>query len=665
MSASLPGSSSGPAFASQSVPSRWNLRAAWRRSTQSGILYPKRLALCALDALCTAASLYIAFSLRLGEPALRPYWLALYLAIALPAVGLRLFSLVLLRVYRIMARYTGARDLVALALATTLGSVLLTGYRIAAHLDALPWSVVAIDWFVNFFLIAGSRMAYRLLLEARPQPVDHDRQRRILIVGAGPNGVGLAREIHRYSGGNCQLVGFVDDDPRKQNVLLDGAPVLGTTEEIRQIVTRKDVDNVIVAVTPATGPLLRELARRCEGCKVRFQIATGFAGMDGDERLQRLRDVSVEDLLSRAIHSVDNEESAAYLRGERVLVTGAGGSIGSELVRQIVLSKPAEILLLGHGENSVFEIEQELRREYEVTPTCLIADVRDYDRLMQLFQRHRPTVVFHAAAHKHVSLMEANPEEAITNNVLGSRNLVRIAAQTGVKRFVMISTDKAVNPTSVMGASKRIAEMVVQAESRRTFMECATVRFGNVLGSRGSVVPLMQKQIARGGPVTVTHPEVMRYFMTIPEAVHLVIQAGAIGGRGTIYMLDMGKPIRILDLAHNLIRLSGLVPGKDVPVKITGLKPGEKLFEELLTAEEGATVTRHERIYVAAPADFPIEQFDENLAALIAAAQRGNKQEIMRLIQVFEPGFRKYGDHAVIADAAPEPAREAEMRQAI
>jgi FlaA1/EpsC-like NDP-sugar epimerase len=432
--------------------------------------------------------------------------------------------------------------------------------------------------------------------------------------------------------------------------------VLGRTEDVRRIVTSLMVDTIIVAMADPPALLIREITRRCEGLKVRLRVAPGLIGLRRENALPAVRDIALEDLLPRREIVTDREEISGYLYGERVLITGAGGSIGAELVRQILAGNPSEIILLGHGENSIFEIEQELRRNYQRVPISLIADIRDYDRLLMLFLQHRPTVVFHAAAHKHVALMENNLEEAITNNVLGTRNLARIAGQTGVKRFVMISTDKAVNPTSIMGVSKRIAEMVVQVESRRTLMELATVRFGNVLGSRGSVIPLMQKQIAQGGPVTVTHPEATRYFMTIPEAVQLVIQSGAMGGRGTIYMLDMGEPVRILDMAHDLIRLAGYTPGKEIPVEIIGLKPGEKLYEELLTAEEGATVTRHQRIYVARPAPFPTEEVESQVEALIQAARKSDSTEILRRIKTLVPDFVGSQAHAITAVPAHQEA---------
>ncbi|MBM3493701.1 MAG: polysaccharide biosynthesis protein, partial [Armatimonadetes bacterium] len=445
----------------------------------------------------------------------------------------------------------------------------------------------------------------------------------------------------------------------------------------------EQVDEVVIAISSARGPQIRDITKRLESVPVRLRISPGFAELDETDMFSNLRDVQLEDLLRREPVMVDMHEISAYLSGARVLVTGAGGSIGAELVRQIANVRPERLILLGHGENSVFEIEEEIRRscagvsptsEREPRPsrpsgpsptsracegtalaggpspigiTSVIADVRDYGRLLRVMQELRPTVVFHAAAHKHVPLMEMNPEEAITNNVLGTRNLARAATQVGVRRFVMISTDKAVNPTSMMGASKRVAERVVQVESARSSTEFATVRFGNVLGSRGSVVPIMRRQIERGGPVTVTHPDVTRYFMTIPEAVQLVIQAGAMAGTGTIYVLDMGEPVRIMDLAHSLIRLSGLVPERDIEIKITGLRPGEKLQEELLTAEEGTSLTKHARIFMAAQTPPPVEDVDGHLDLLIAAAQAGDHAGMLTEIALLAPANKCGG---IVAD---------------
>ncbi len=530
--------------------------------------------------------------------------------------------------------------------ATSLGSALFIGFLAASGRMNYPKGAVLIEWMLSYFAVAGLRMLVRVQCEKQDRRGGPTRaqcaERRILLVGAGSMGAILAREISRRHSEGLHLVGFVDDDDAKHKMLLQGGAVLGGVDDLPSLLDRLSVDEVVISVKEPTGDLVRRVTDLCEIRPVRLRIAPGFQVLEPDNNLKTVRDVAVEDLMLREPVRVDREAIAAYLKGERVLITGGGGSIGGELVRQVAAAGPAELLILGHGENSVFEIEQEMKLDFGVVPTCMICDTRDLGRLRRLFTEHRPTVVFHAAAHKHVPLMESSPEEAITNNVLGTRNLARVATEFGVRRFVMISTDKAVNATSVMGVSKRIAERVIQAESYRSETEFATVRFGNVLGSRGSVIPTMRRQLAKGGPVTVTHPDMKRYFMTIPEAVQLVIQAGALGGNGRIYILDMGKPVRIMDLAQNLIRLSGLVPGKDIQIEITGLRPGEKLFEELLTEEESTNVTRHARIMSATPSDLPVEDFDEHTDALIAAAQCGDKKNMFRLIQLLAPTYKGY-----------------------
>jgi FlaA1/EpsC-like NDP-sugar epimerase len=598
------------------------------------------------DLILTVLTATLALSLTSGHPL--PLLATLYAqqsAICLLII-LRVSALIGFGIYRISPRHAGTHDLKILVAATSVGSMLFAASHLIPQPALFPINAIFIDWAFNLLAISGTRLACRIALNER-WPYFHlpvrsegsDRPRRILLVGAGAVGSTLAREIRRRSAEGLHLVGFLDDDPSKQHLSVDGTPVLGTTREIHAVVEHKAVDEVIIAMPSAPAIAIRDLSVRCEDLPAQLRISPGFTALNGERRFQELRAVSVEDLLRRPPVSTDLDAIAGYIAGERVLITGAGGSIGSELVRQIIAAGPAELLLLGRGENSIFEIEQELRQSWNGPYRCLIADVRDYYQMLQIFEEHRPTVVFHAAAHKHVPLMESHPTEAILNNVYGTQNVAQLAAATGVKRLVMISTDKAVNPTSVMGVSKRIAEMVVQAESRRCGAEFAMVRFGNVLCSRGSVVPLMHKQIARGGPVTVTHPEVRRYFMTIPEAVQLVIQAGALGGHGNIYVLDMGDPVRIIDLARDLIRLSGLVPERDIPIQIIGLRPGEKMYEELLTAEEGVTSTKHERIFVARRSDLPLLALNANLDALIGAARTRNKAEIVRLLQLIEPGY--------------------------
>jgi FlaA1/EpsC-like NDP-sugar epimerase len=418
---------------------------------------------------------------------------------------------------------------------------------------------------------------------------------------------------------------------------------------------------VVIAIPSATGTQIRRILGYCEALPARLRICPGFSDLRPGNGLRQLREIELTDLLRRPPIQTNVGSIAGYLGGERVLITGAGGSIGSELVRQVMQFSPQAIFLLGQGENSLFEIQQELRREwgYEGAQP-VVGDVKDYARMRQLFERLRPTVVFHAAAHKHVPMMEENPGEAVKNNVLGTRNLVQLAREFHVKRFLMISSDKAVNPTSVMGATKRIAELVLQAEVRRAaagpepnathFM---AVRFGNVLGSRGSVVPSMLKQIARGGPVTVTDPEMVRYFMTIPEAVQLVLQAGAMGARGEIFLLDMGEPVKVLDLARDLIRLSGFIPGKDIPIEFTGLRPGEKLYEELLTAQEGVGATLHEDLFTAPPTPVDPDALDAAVAALADRARRGDDEGVRQMLREIVPTYRPAG-----REPAALPGRE-------
>ncbi|HLK56728.1 MAG TPA: nucleoside-diphosphate sugar epimerase/dehydratase [Chthonomonadaceae bacterium] len=615
------------------------LDALWNKLRNLVILFWRRATLCICDTIFTTLSCYLGLALQQESLVLSPTWMRIYVMTLIPLLALRLCVLTAFGVYRIVSRHVGIRDMAVIGLATLVSSLLFWFYLTLENRMEMPVVVLFSSLCLNFLLIAGSRLVYRMLFEhagRQRRRAKAARLQRVVIVGAGGRGAALAHDLKVRGGGSFVVVGFLDDDPSKRKLLINGIPVLGTSADMQQIATTFQVDLVVIAISAATGKLIRRITQSCDGLKLKIQIAPDLSAHGSGSYLHILRNVSVEDLLQRESVHAEGTDIGSYLRGERVLITGAGGSIGSELVRQVVAQHPAAIFLLGHGENSLFEIEQELKLEVGFAPTCLIADIRDYERLFQLFMKHRPTVVFHAAAHKHVGLMENNPEEAVTNNVLGTRNLARISTLTRVKRFVMISTDKAVNPTSVMGATKRIAERVVQAESRRSATEFACVRFGNVLGSRGSVVPLMRKQIARGGPVTVTHPDIVRYFMTIPEAVQLVLHAGAMGGQGAIYLLDMGEPVRILDLAHDLIRLSGLTPERDIAIEFTGLRPGEKLYEELLTAEEGAKSTQNQRIYTTPPAQFSIEALDLNVAELIAAAQSGDTQSVLERIWQFD-----------------------------
>ncbi|ULH14248.1 polysaccharide biosynthesis protein (plasmid) [Deinococcus sp. KNUC1210] len=463
----------------------------------------------------------------------------------------------------------------------------------------LPRSVPLLAGMIGVLLMGGIRILTRQANERVRRNSAGTRQ-RVLIVGAGNAGSLIAREMQRHPEAGLHPIGFLDDDRNKLHKRVVGLPVYGKVDELPAIAKRETADEILIAVPSAAGDFVRRVVDLASEVPIRHRIIPGVIEiLSGNINLHQIRDVDVEDLLRRPPVQLNTGEIAGYLRGRVILVTGAGGSIGSEIVRQLAVYRPATILLFGRGENSIFGIQQELARTWpEIKQYGLIGDVRDAARLRTIFTTYRPEVVFHAAAHKHVPLMEDAPTEAILNNVIGTSNVVDLCLEFGVGRLVNISTDKAVNPTSVMGGSKRVAEMVVSAGAAKTSETQAfvSVRFGNVLGSRGSVVPTFMSQIRSGGPITVTHPDMTRYFMTIPEAARLVLQAGGLAENGKVYLLNMGSPIKIADLAHDVIRLSG---AQNVDVVYTGIRPGEKLYEELLTSGEGTKATTHTEIFSA------------------------------------------------------------------
>jgi FlaA1/EpsC-like NDP-sugar epimerase len=431
----------------------------------------------------------------------------------------------------------------------------------------------------------------------------YKQRRNILIAGAGEAGVMMAKALLRFPDSDLRPVGFLDDDVCKHGQQIVGLPVFGTLNDLSVVAKSVVIDEVIVAIPSAPGQVIRGVIELAVQAGIRYRTLPSLQEiLSGHVNPLGIREVKLEDLLRREPVKLDLEQIVGNLAGQSVLITGAGGSVGSEIARQVAQFKPRQLVLLGRGENSIYSIEQELRRRHpELAPSVVIGNVRDVGKLTWVFKTFRPGTVFHAAAHKHVPLMEASPDEAIFNNIQGTQNVTTLALEYGVKTLVNISTDKAVNPTSVMGASKRVAEYVVADVARKAELGQAfiSVRFGNVLGSRGSVIPLFKEQIRLGGPVTITHPEMVRYFMTIPEAVQLVMQAASIGKNGEVYVLDMGKPVRILDLARDMIRLSGLEPERDIKIEFTGMRPGEKLFEELLTSEDGSVASSHDKLFVA------------------------------------------------------------------
>lgn len=521
---------------------------------------------------------------------------------ALPIMVISYIVMLLsMHLYTRIWRYAGMREMVAVLIATTLGAGLFyTGMYVFDK--SLPRSIYLISWILSTGVIGIGRMVlhYIAMRYGGKQSTDADMV-NTLIIGAGDAGATIAREIERYHKRSRKVIGFIDDDESKFNRLMGGVRILGNRHDIPSIVKEHKVKEIIIAMPSVTRNEIRNIMEICSPLKCKVNTLPGMYQLLDDEVLvSHLHPVSIEDLLERDEVRLDMDIVEHYIRDKVVLVTGAGGSIGSEICRQIMRVGPKQLLLLGHGENSIYLINQELKNIYKDGPIIpIIADIRDKQQLDQIFTQYNPQVVFHAAAHKHVPLMEIQPMAAVLNNIYGTRNVADVAGRHGVERFVMISTDKAVNPTSVMGATKRVAEKVIIAMNDTYDTKYITVRFGNVLGSRGSVIPLFKKQIEAGGPVTVTDPEMTRYFMTIPEASQLVLQAGAMGKGGEVFLLDMGEPVKIIDLARNMIRLSGLEPDKDIHIKITGLRPGEKKYEELLTSEEGTNRTNHTKIFEA------------------------------------------------------------------
>ena len=507
----------------------------------------------------------------------------------------------------------------------------------------IPVSIPVLEFLLGVPALAFMRATARFFIKYRQSsPKVSDEKKRILIVGAGESGTMAAREMLKHPREKMLPVAFLDDDLSKQNQRILGIPVKGTIEELSGIVNKMKIDEILIAMPSESGETIRKVVERARKSKVRYRIIPGIYDLvSGKVTINQIRNVDVADLLRRKPVILNSEEIRSCIEERKILVTGAGGSIGSEIVRQVSRFNPRHVILLGRGENSLHQLINQISSEFQHLDYCTrICDVRDFNSLSHVFQNEKPDVVYHAAAHKHVPLMENNPAQAILNNVIGTRNVVNLALEHGVSHFVNISTDKAVNPTSVMGASKRISEHVVelgasQADEKNVFV---SVRFGNVLGSRGSVIPLFKDQIKRGGPVTVTHPDMVRYFMTIPEASQLVLQAGALNQNGAVYLLDMGEPVNIEQMARDLIKLSGLEPDLDIKITYSGIRPGEKLYEELLTDDEGIHATKHEKIYIS-PKNGVLPDLDKRIEKLREIALEGNREKILQEIQRIVPTY--------------------------
>ncbi len=511
--------------------------------------------------------------------------------------------------------------------------------------NRIPLMVTILAGIMVMITCNGVRIFWRVCRRAiNYAEVEKSRDiKNVLIIGAGSGGALVSSEYRKFPHLGKRVVAFIDDDKQKLGTYVNGVKVYGNRDDIVSVVKERNVDEIIIAIASIKEGVLKGIIEKCKEAKAQVKIMPGVAEMiDGKFSINKIRDVDVEDLLGRESIKLDYDGISDYLKGKTVLVTGGGGSIGSELCRQISKFNPKELIIFDIYENNAYEIQNELRRTYpNLNLMTLIGSVRDKVRLEEVYKTYKPQVVFHAAAHKHVPLMEDSPAEAVKNNVVGTFNVASLASDYNVERFVLISTDKAVNPTNIMGATKRMCEMIIQSLDKVSETEFVAVRFGNVLGSNGSVVPLFKKQIANGGPVTLTHKDITRYFMTIPEASPLVLQAGAYAKGGEIFVLDMGEPVKIYDLAENLIKLSGFEPHKDIDIEITGLRPGEKLYEELLMSEEGLIETKHKKIFIGKPGDFDLGDVKYKIDDWLRVALSGTDVVLRQRVKEFVPTYRE------------------------
>lgn len=607
--------------------------------------YIRLAALLLVDAVLVALSVYMSYLLRFDFTISKGF--ANTLPYVIPTIIIfTLLSLYSFKIYRRIWQYASLRDLFAILKGVSVGIIIFYLFHHGiinrySPTTVVPRSIYPLTIIVVFLMISGSRVAWKILRENNRKILPH--QLKTLIVGAGEVGVMVVKELRRVGSLNYPIA-FIDDNKQKKNYEVLGIPVVGTREDIPCAVNKYNIDEIILAIPNAPRSEISEIIKICKESNCKTKILPAINDLI-DERItiNTIRNVSVDDLLGRDPIQLDIESVANYVSNKSVLITGAGGSIGSELCRQIIKHNPKKLLLLGHGENSIYNINLELKKiDNRTSIIPIIIDIKDYYQLKKVFENHKPHVVFHAAAHKHVPLMEENPIEAIKNNIFGTYNVAMCSNLAGSERFVMISTDKAVNPTNIMGATKKTAELIVQGISQVSNTIFTAVRFGNVLGSRGSVIPIFKQQIEEGGPLTVTHPEMVRYFMTIPEAVQLVIQAGAIAVGGEIFILDMGKPVKIVDLAKDLIRLSGLEPERDIKITYSGIRPGEKLFEEILSSEEGAFGTKFDRIYIGKSSPFSFENMKEMISEfedIISREEQSDNQKIKDVLYKWIPSY--------------------------
>ena len=522
--------------------------------------------------------------------------------------------------YKQIIRYENSKDYISYIVLSIISSIIVSIIREIFHLHIATAKLNILAGIFIGIMMVSYRIIARYMLIAdvvnKGLIVNKENRKNLLIIGAGNASHEIINTIQMNMQDKYNIVGIIDDNSKRQGFTVSGVKIVGKRNDIPEVCKKNNVDLIYFSIANIDNENKKQILNICESTKIKVRVLPGLREIVKNKQLfENLRDVEIEDLLGRDPVKLDNKNIESLIKNKTILVTGGGGSIGSELCRQIAKYKPEQLVMLDIYENNLYDIEQELKSKYpKLKIEAVVASIRDKKRLESVFEKYNPYLVFHAAAHKHVPLMEKSPLEAIKNNVFGTYNVVNASDKYNVKRFILISTDKAVNPTNIMGATKRICEMIVQAKNKESKTEFAAVRFGNVLGSNGSVVPLFKKQIADGGPVTVTHKEITRFFMTIPEAVELVLQAMTYANGGEIFVLDMGQPVKIYELAESLIKLSGFVPNEDIEIKVTGLRPGEKLYEELLMGEEGLEKTAHNKIFVAEPLDITIEDVENKLA---------------------------------------------------
>lgn len=604
--------------------------------------------LIAYDIIFLIVSLYFSLLLRFDFNIPQEYIVFLKLSI-IPVVVITLVVNKFFNLYNSIWKYASVEELISIIYSLSLSNVIFIIYSYVVTYKFLdnqyfrfPFSVHIIFWILSVVTLGGTRFLYRIIEHNVGEKTSKYQNKNLLIIGAGDASALLIKEIRRSREMNYNVVGLIDDDASKKGRLINGIEVVGGRNNITSVCKERSVEEIILAIPSAELEDKREIINICKATNCKLKTLPGIHEIIGGKiNMSKLREVNIEDLLGREEVKLNNENINKYIKDKTILVTGGGGSIGSELCRQIAKFDPKKLLILDIYENNVYDVQMELNRKYpKLDKEIIIASIRDNNRLREIFGAYKPDVVFHAAAHKHVPLMEENPAEAVKNNIIGTYNVLKCANDFKVKKFVQISTDKAVNPTNIMGATKRFCEIMVQAFDKSSSTEYVAVRFGNVLGSNGSVIPLFKKQISHGGPVTVTHPEINRFFMTIPEAAQLVIQAGAIALGGEIFVLDMGKPVKIVDLARDLITLSGYKPDVDIKIEYTGLRPGEKLYEELLMDEVALTSTEHNKIFVEKPNNIEMNFVEKSIEEFSRVSSM-NKEDIFKLVEKKVPTYKR------------------------